>query len=50
MLLRPGIIHLDVTAPNTTRQGRSYSYAASAGSATLYLELYDSVNGESLAG
>ncbi len=49
LLLRPGIIDLEVTAPDTQSRGRSYSFAASAGSATLYLELYDSVSGEILA-
>lgn len=49
LLLRPGIIDLDVTAPALKTSGRSYSYAASAGSATLYLELFDSVSGEILA-
>lgn len=48
LLLRPGIIDLDVTAPDVAAAGRSYSFAASAGSATLYLELYDSVSGEIL--
>jgi len=49
LVLRPGIIDLDVTAPDTQSQGRSYSFAASAGSATLYLEIFDSVSGEILA-
>jgi hypothetical protein len=49
LLLRPAIIDLDVTAPDVNRPGRSYNYAASAGAATLLLELYDSVSGEILA-
>ena len=49
LLLRPAIVDLDVTAPATGQPGRSYSFAASAGAATLYLELYDSVSGEILA-
>ena len=40
---------LDVTAPDVARSGRSYNFASSAGAATLYLELYDSVSGEILA-
>lgn len=48
LLLRPAIIDLDVTAPDVNSPSRSYSYAASAGAATLYLELYDSVSGEIL--
>ena len=49
LLLRPAIIDLDVTAPDLDHGGRSYNFAASAGAATLYLELYDSVSGEILA-
>lgn len=49
LLLRPAIIDLDVTAPDLPTAGRSYNFAASAGAATLYLELYDSVSGEILA-
>lgn len=49
LLLRPAIIDLDVTAPDLDRAGRSYNFASSAGAATLYLELYDSVSGEILA-
>ncbi len=49
LLLRPAIIDLDVTAPDANSPSRSYSFAASAGAATLYLELYDSVSGEVLA-
>jgi len=50
MLLRPAIIDLDITAPSTARStGRSFSFASSAGAATLFLEIYDSVSGEILA-
>ena len=49
LLLRPAIIDLDVTAPDLPTAGRSYTFAASAGAATLYLEHYDSVSGEILA-
>ena len=49
LLLRPAIIDLDVTAPDVDTAARSRTYAASAGAATLYLELYDSVSGEILA-
>ncbi len=48
LLLRPAIVDLDVTAPDLQKAGRSYNFAASAGAATLYLELYDSVSGEIL--
>lgn len=49
LLVRPAIIDLDVTAPDLPSAGRSYNFAASAGAATLFLELYDSVSGEILA-
>jgi len=44
LVLRPAIINLDVTSPDTgVATGRSGSYNASAGQMTLYLEFYDSV-------
>jgi len=49
LLLRPAIIDLDVTAPDVDRPARSRVYTSSAGAATLYLEIYDSVSGEILA-
>ncbi len=49
LLLRPAIVNLDITAPDTREPGISYTIAASAGQMTLYLELYDSVTSELLA-
>lgn len=49
LLLRPAIINLDVTAPETSYAGRSKTYAESAGEMTIYLEIYDSVTGDLLA-
>lgn len=49
LLLRPAIVDLDVTAPDLDGAGQSYNFAASAGAATLYLELFDSVSGDILA-
>lgn len=49
LLLRPAIIDLEVTALDTAASGRTYNFASSAGAATLFLELYDSVSGEILA-
>ncbi len=46
LLVRPAIIDLHVTAPDTLSPGRSRTYAASAGAATLYIELFDSVSGK----
>jgi hypothetical protein len=45
LLLRPAIIDLDITAPDTMSAGRSRTFTASTGAATLYIELYDSVSG-----
>ncbi len=43
LLLRPAIIDLDITAPDRNTAGRSRTYTASTGSATLYIELFDSM-------
>ena len=49
LLVRPAIIDLDVTAPDTSTPGRSRTYTASSGAATVFIELYDSVTGDVLA-
>jgi len=49
LLLRPAIINLDVTSPDTMRAGFSTTVVASAGQMTLYMELYDSASSELLA-
>jgi hypothetical protein len=49
LVLRPAIVDLDVTAPDTLSAGRSYTLSESAGAMTLYLELFDSVSGQILA-
>jgi hypothetical protein len=49
LLLRPAIINLDVTAPDTMRAGFSTTVVASAGQMTLYMELYDSASSTLLA-
>lgn len=46
LLIRAAIIDLDVTAPDTMSPGRSTTYTASSGAATLYIELFDSVSGQ----
>jgi hypothetical protein len=46
LLLRPAIIDLDISAPDTMSAGRSRTFTASTGAATLYIELYDSVSGQ----
>jgi hypothetical protein len=45
LLLRPAIIDLDITAPDTMSGGRSRTFTTSTGAATLYIELFDSVSG-----
>lgn len=48
LVLRPAIIDLDITAPDVRSPGRSRTYSASTGAATLYIQLFDSVSGEIL--
>ena len=50
LIIRPAIIDLDITAPDLGRDtGRSRTFTSSAGAATIYIELYDSVTSEILA-
>jgi hypothetical protein len=49
MILAPNIINLDVTAPDLRSAGSTKNYVTSAGSASLYIEMYDSVTGQILA-
>jgi hypothetical protein len=49
LVLRPAIINLDISAPDDMTPGMSQTFTASAGSMTLYLELYDSVTDQILA-
>lgn len=49
LVLRPAIMDLDITAPDTMSAGRSYTLTESAGAMTLYLEVYDSVTSQILA-
>jgi hypothetical protein len=46
LLLRPAIIDLDITAPDTPTPGRSRTFTASTGAATLYVRLFDSYSGD----
>ena len=46
LVLRPAIIDLDITAPDTRSPGRSRTFTASTGAATLYMHLFDSVSGD----
>jgi hypothetical protein len=46
LILRPAIIDLDITAPDTRGAGRSRTYTANTGAATLFVELFDSLTGD----
>ena len=46
LVLRPAILDLDITAPDIQSAGRSRTYAASSGAATLLLELFDAASGQ----
>ena len=46
LLLRPAIIDLDITAPDTRTAGRSRTFTASTGAATLYMQLFDAYTGD----
>jgi hypothetical protein len=48
LLIRPAIIDLDITAPDTRNPGRTTTFTTETGAATLYIELYDSVSGQIL--
>lgn len=48
LVLRPAIIDLDIAAPDVRSPGRSRTYTATNGAATLYLELIDAVSGDLL--
>lgn len=49
LLVRPAIIDLDISAPDTMKPGRRIIYVANAGAATLYIELFDSNTSDILA-
>ena len=49
LIVKPAIIDLDVNAPDIRSAGRTNTYASSAGSMKIYLELYDSETDDLLA-
>jgi len=49
LIVKPAIVDLDVKAPDVRSAGRSETYTTSAGSMTLYIELYDSETDDLLA-
>jgi len=46
LVVRPAIIDLDITAPDTRSAGRSRTFTSTTGAATLYIQLFDSISGE----
>ena len=49
LIVRPAIIDLNINAPDVMSSGMSQTYTTTAGSMTLYLELYDSETDDLLA-
>jgi hypothetical protein len=49
LIVKPAIIDLDVNAPDVRSAGRTNTFTTSAGSMTLYIELYDSETDDLLA-
>lgn len=49
LILRPALVNLDVTSPDTNSASMTRTFVTSAGQVTLYLELYDSVTGAIIA-
>jgi hypothetical protein len=48
LILRPSIINLDISAPDTRSAGMQRTYTTQAGEMTLVLELLDGTTGETL--
>ncbi len=49
LLIRPAIVDLDIAAPDVNTPARSRTYTSTSGSATLFIELYDSSTSDLLA-
>jgi len=49
LVIRPAIVNLDVTAPDVDTPAMSHVVVQSAGSMTLFMELYDSVTSSIIA-
>lgn len=49
LIIKPAIINLDITAPDSLSNSDRHTYAESPGEMTLYLELYDSVTDDLIA-
>ncbi len=46
LVVRPAIIDLDVTAPETRSASSTRTFTASAGAATIFVELFDAATGQ----
>lgn len=49
LIIRPAIINLEITAPDTMTAGMEMNYTANSGQMTLYMELYDGKTGDIIA-
>ena len=49
LIIKPAVINLDVNAPDVRSAANVKTYVSEAGSATIFLEVYDGVSGEILA-
>ena len=49
LIVRPGIVNLDVTSPDKRTAGMTRTFSASAGQMTLYMELLDGKTGAIIA-
>ena len=49
LVLLPAIVDLDVAAPDTRSPGRSRTYTTTAGSMSLYMEMYDGLTSALIA-
>lgn len=49
LIVRPAIINLEITAPDTMAPGMEQTFSANAGQMTLYMELYDGKTGDIIA-
>ena len=49
LIIRPDIVNLEITAPDTMDAGMEMNYVTNAGQMTLYMELFDGKTGDIIA-
>ena len=49
LIVRPAIVNLEITAPDTLSSGFNMTFSSDAGQMTLYMELYDGKTGDIIA-